>query len=209
MRSYVNSVPRDSATYTNFMVFGKGMSFRERGQAEDTLVTMFNNAGVNAIRALDYFPTSKAYTDEEMTSGIIRSGVEAVLTLELTGQDVSQEYVPPEYTPGKTVYTVETVDNKTYVTEETEPGRMSGDYYINRPLASYHLSLMDVKTGNHVWFADADSTGGSMNDFQDLARSAARTAVEQLHEDGLIDVSPSATRMKKGQTSSSDTVGRP
>ena len=207
MTSFVDPTYRPSVTYTKIMVAGDGMPLDERILAEDELVATFFDAGVIALRSLDYFPPTRTYIDEEKTSIIIGSDVEAMLILALTGQDFFQSSAPIIFVPGTSTTTTTYTGSSSYSNTYRSPGYVTGGYVVNAPEASYHLSLIDVKSGKTVWVADAKSSGDDGLDFGDLVKSAARTAVEQLHDDGLIDRHPREIRVKQIQEPPSDEVG--
>lgn len=209
MSSFVDPVYRPSSTYTKIMVFGKDIPLDERILAEDKLVATFNDAGVTAIRSLDHLPPTQTFTDDEIASTIIGSGAEAVLILGLTGRDVSQSYMPQTYFPGTSTTTTTYMGSYSYSNTYTSPGYTTGGYNVNKPVASYHLSLIDVKSGKTVWVADAKSGGNAFATFGDLTESAARTAVEQLYDDGLIEKHPRSVRVQELKKPSSDKVGVP
>lgn len=194
MSTYVDPAYRSGSRFASVIILGTGMALDERQMVEEVAVRAFQSHGVLALRGTEVLPPTRQYTDKEVVNAIVRTGVETVLVLGAGAKDVSETYVPPSYHPGTTYGTANTYGStygNTYSGTTTfnvyqTPGYTTGGYTLSKPRANYSAILLEVKSGNAVWKADAFSRGNAFASFDDLAVSVAEESVKQLLDDGLF-----------------------
>ena len=168
------------------MVFGQGMMLGERQLAENTLVAEFSKLGVKAVRAIDYLPPTRKHSAQDEARIIRNAGVGTILFLVLAGKDTTSSYVPPTYFPGTTTTHGTVMGNTLYAQSYSTPGYTVGGYSVEKPVAGYVATLVDVATGKTIWRAEGQSKGSAFNTFEDLTVSASQETVLRLKEDGLF-----------------------
>jgi hypothetical protein len=57
---------------------------------------------------------------------------------------------------------------------------------VDKPWASFSVTLMDLEQNTVAWYATARTGGNAFADTEDLLRSMARKTIERLAQDGII-----------------------
>jgi len=172
--------------FSSVMVVGDQMPLKDRMAAEDILVKAFENAGVRAVRGIDYLPPTRTITEELFQQAVAQTAVQTVLYLALVDRTTSETYMPPVYHPGTSYSTVNVIGNTAYVNTYTNPGYTTGGYTISKPKAAYTSVLVEVTSGETIWTAEASSRGNAFASFEQLTISASQETVKKLIADGLF-----------------------
>ena len=109
--------------------------------------------------------------------------IDGILVLQTTESGSSSYYVPPTtYTSGST--TIPTLQGSRVYGSSTST--TSGGYTASNPWAKFEVSLISTRSGHVVWYATASSKGNTHTNRNELIRSAAGKAINQLESDGII-----------------------
>jgi hypothetical protein len=180
-----------SHRFQSVIVYAPNMSLQEREIVETTAVTDLNSRGVSAIGSMAIVPPTRNLSQEDSAKALIESGYEGVLVFSEAGKSATETYVPPTYHPGSSTSSVNVVGNTAYVNTYTSPGYTTGGYSISKPISAYAAALLYMKSGEMAWQAELSSRGSAFDDYESLAKSAARTAVSELSSVGLLMEQPS------------------
>ena len=119
--------------------------------------------GVKAESAMALMPPTRQYSDEDVVRMVRDTGYQSLLTLSLESQHEEVSY------------SADSSRGSTY----------------REAVAAYTVMLIDLKTGDLAWRAEAKSKGNAWNSFRGrgfkaLAKSVSSEVVKKLQEDGLF-----------------------
>ncbi len=172
--------------FQSIVVYAPSMGLQEREVVESTAVAALTSKGIPAIRSMEIVPPTRNLSVNEAAVEIMATGYEAVLFFFETGKGTTETYVPPTYYPGSSTSTVNVVGNTAYVNTQTNPGYTTGGYSISKPVSAYSAALLHTRTGEVAWQADLSARGSAFDDYENLAKSSARSAVADLSRKGLL-----------------------
>ena len=122
-------------------------------------------------------------SEKELTGLIEELQIDGILVLQTTGSGSSSYYVPPTtYTSGST--TIPTMQGTKVHGSSTST--TSGGYTASKPWEKFEASLISTRSWHVVWYATGTSKGNTYTNRNDLIRSAAGKAINQLESDGII-----------------------
>lgn len=168
------------------VIIGYGMSLDEQKELQNTLKESLVNYDVAVLRGLDVFSPTRHYSDKDMYEIAKSKGVDTFLIVSVDAREISEQYIPPTYHPGKSTSHVSGYGNYATVDTYTEPGYISGGYSIKKPVMNVSIYLKNTKNKETIWIAEGFSGGNAHASFSDLIVSVAKRTVDELFKEGLI-----------------------
>lgn len=170
-------------TYSRLCVSSPEGDLRVRRAAEEALAEELTKLGVECMQLGEILFAGKEYGEEEVRSAVEESGAEGYLTIVSLQTWVDEYYVPPSVSTSGTYGWHGHPYGWGYSTTW-----VSGGYTISRPRATYDVRLVDVATEDVAWVASVGVRGTTETSWADMRSAAAKRAVSQLVEDGVLAV---------------------
>lgn len=166
--------------YHRLLIVAPFVDLEARTQAEHIFVTQLASKGIQAIPSISVLLPTRTYTHEEVVALLAAQRLDGVLLVRLTEAATEQVYIPPITTTTGQATRHGNVLNFSAQTQQV------GGYSIPQPRVHYELRLIDASTGQTVWLATSRTRGNAFARFETLVTSLASTALEKLHQDGMI-----------------------
>jgi hypothetical protein len=151
-----------------------------RQECEKAVQNSLEKKGYICFKASDLFFIGRNYTQSEISKIFAANEIEALLVVKPTGSGCTSTYMPKtEYTEGSaSIY-----GNRVSGSSTT---KTYGGYNVYKPWASFEMSIVDIASGETIWYATASSGGNAFASNTTLIRSASGKLAEQIHRDKLL-----------------------
>ena len=174
---------RDAAydkSISKILVVGMSANTVLRRSYEDSLVSHFNDHGVEAVSGATILPEDKEVSKETIKKAVEGKGFDAVLVTRLVGVDEQHTYVSTsDYAPPAPYYrNFYDYYNRTY------PTVYRRDYLVTDTIVTLETNIYDVETGNLIWAITSESF--NPDQANDLAKYLSDIIVDKLAKEGLI-----------------------
>lgn len=161
------------------VVAAPNLPIDERVAAEEAMAIALGERKLRAIRSTEIFPPERDHTAEQVRTGLIKAGAQALLVFNGRPAERNITVAGGRYLPSDTYKSEQAFGPGVVQITRFQPG--TGD----RPY-SYDVLLFHSQTPQPIWQAEAVIRGGNGISFRDLAAGAARDSVSRLIADKAI-----------------------
>lgn len=170
---------------SHIIVRVKGVKLEHTLNAEQELVEQLAGHHIKATKFTDIIPPTRSYSPADEASLLKKGGADSLLTIEVTGNDTKQTYIPSTFHPGQTTTQINQIGNIAYATTRTSPGYTTGGYAVSSSVMNTLSTLVDLKNGREVWRGEGASAGGDKSSLN-LLLSAGEASIDDLAEKGIL-----------------------
>lgn len=181
--------------FSSVMVVVPVANFDLRSQVEGKITACLAEEGVRAVKSVDLFSPTRAYTEPEMARILAANEIDTYLIVAQTDYWVSETYVP------KSAVTQGTVNDYGNYLGFSSTTRTYGGYTITKPNARYDVRLFDARSHRTVWLGNSIVNGNGFSDFTNLVEALGRKLASQLVQDGVLGALPPAQPPAPDQSS--------
>ena len=176
--------------YTNYqashvVVRVKGAKLDNTFSAEKGFAEQLVAHHVKVTKFTDIIPPTRNYSPAQQASLLRKTGADSLLTVEITGKDTRESYIPPTFYPGQTTTQVNQIGNMAYATTYTSPGYTTGGYAVSSSVLNTLSTLIDLKNGREIWRGEGSSSGDEISSIN-LLLSAGEAAIDDLSAKAII-----------------------
>jgi hypothetical protein len=163
----------------------KGAKLDSTFNAEKQFAEQLAAHHVKVTKYSDLIPPTRSYSPSQETALLRKTGADSLLTIEITGKDTRESYIPPTFHPGQTTTQINQIGNTAYATTYTSPGYTTGGYAVSSSVLNTLSTLVDLKNGREIWRGEGRSSGDEISSIN-LILSAGGAAIEDLSEKGIV-----------------------
>ncbi len=163
----------------------KGAKLDNTFSAEQEFAKQLTAHHIKVTKFSDLIPPTRSYSPSQETALLRKTGADSLLTVEITGKDTRESYIPPTFHPGPTTTQVNQIGNMAYATTYTSPGYTTGGYAVSSSVLNTISTLVDLKNGREIWRGEGSSSGDEV-DHLNLLLSAGEAAIDDLSEKGIL-----------------------
>lgn len=164
---------------SHLVVRVKGAKLDNTLNAEQAFAKQLAERHVKVTKYTDVIPPTRSYSATQETVLLRKTGADSLLTIEITGKDTKETYIPPTYHPGQTTTQVSQIGNTAYANTYTTPGFTTGGYSVSSSVLNTLSTLVDLKNGREIWRGEGASSGDEINSLE-LLLSAGEAAINDL-----------------------------
>lgn len=163
----------------------KGAKLDNTFNAEQEFAKQLAAHHVRATKFTDIIPPTRNYSPSQEASILKKTGADSLLTVEVTGKDTTESYIPPTFHPGQTTTQVNQIGNMAYATTYTSPGYTTGGYAVSSSVLNTLSTLVDLKNGREIWRGEGSSSGDEISSIN-LLLSAGEAAINDLSAKSIL-----------------------
>ena len=163
----------------------KGAKLDNMFKAEQEFAKQLTAHHIKVTKFSDLIPPTRSYSPSQETALLRKAGADSLLTVEITGKDTRESYIPPTFHPGQTTTQVNQIGNMAYATTYTSPGYTTGGYAVSSSVLNTISTLVDLKNGREIWRGEGSSSGDEVYHLN-LLLSAGEAAIDDLSEKGIL-----------------------
>lgn len=163
----------------------KGARLDDTLKAEQEFAEQLRTHNIKTAKFTDIIPPTRSYSAAQEASLLKKTGADSLLTVEITGKDSKETYIPPTFHPGQTTTQMNQIGNMAYATTYASPGYTTGGYAVSSTVMNTLSTLVDLKNGREIWRGEGSSSGDEVEPLN-LLLSAGEAALEDLAEKGIL-----------------------
>lgn len=163
----------------------KGAKLDNTFSAEKEFSEQLATHHVKVTKFTDIIPPTRSYSPTQEAAILKKTGADSLLTVEITGKDTRESYIPPTFHPGQTTTQVNQIGNMAYATTYTSPGYTTGGYAVSSSVLNTLSTLVDLKNGREIWRGEGSSLGDEISSLN-LILSAGNAAIADLGAKGIL-----------------------
>ena len=163
----------------------KGAKLDNTFSAEKEFAEQLAAHHIKVTKFSDLIPPTRSYSPSQETALLRKAGADSLLTVEITGKDTRESYIPPTFHPGQTTTQVNQIGNMDYATTYTSPGYTTGGYAVSSSVLNTLSTLIDLKNGREIWRGEGSSSGDEISSIN-LLLSAGEAAIDDLSAKAII-----------------------
>lgn len=163
----------------------KGAKLDNTFSAEQEFAKQLTAHHIKVTKFSDLIPPTRSYSPSQETALLRKTGADSLLTVEITGKDTRESYIPPTFHPGQTTTQVNQIGNMAYATTYTSPGYTTGGYAVSSSVLNTISTLVDLKNGREIWRGEGSSSGDEISSIN-LLLSAGEAAIDDLSAKAII-----------------------
>ena len=163
----------------------KGAKLDNTFSAEKEFAAQLAAHHIKVTKFSDLIPPTRSYSPSQETALLRKTGADSLLTVEITGKDTRESYIPPTFHPGQTTTQVNQIGNMAYATTYTSPGYTTGGYAVSSSVLNTLSTLIDLKNGREIWRGEGSSSGDEISSIN-LLLSAGEAAIDDLSAKAII-----------------------
>ena len=163
----------------------KGAKLDNTFSAEKEFAEQLSAHHVKVTKFTDIIPPTRSYSPTQEAAILKKTGADSLLTVEITGKDMRESYIPPTFHPGQTTTQVNQIGNMAYATTYTSPGYTTGGYAVSSSVLNTFSTLVDLKNGREIWRGEGSSSGDEISSLN-LILSAGEAAIDDLSAKAII-----------------------
>lgn len=163
----------------------KGAKLDNTFSAEKEFAEQLAAHHIKVTKFSDLIPPTRSYSPSQETALLRKAGADSLLTVEITGKDTRESYIPPTFHPGQTTTQVNQIGNMAYATTYTSPGYTTGGYAVSSSVLNTLSTLIDLKNGREIWRGEGSSSGDEISSIN-LLLSAGEAAIDDLSAKAII-----------------------
>lgn len=140
---------------------------------------------VKVTKFTDIIPPTRSYSPSQEAFLLKKTGADSFLTVEITGKDTRETYIPPTFHPGQTTTQINQIGNMAYATTHTSPGYTTGGHSVSSSVLNTLSTLVDLKNGREIWRGEGSSSGDEISSVN-LLLSAGEAAIDDLSAKAIL-----------------------
>lgn len=170
---------------SHIVVRVKGAKLDNTFNAEQQFAEQLTAHHIKVTKFTDIIPPTRSYSPSQETALLKKTGADSFLTVEITGKDSVETYIPPTFHPGQTTTQVNQIGNMAYATTYTSPGYTTGGYAVSSSVLNTISTLVDLKNSREIWRGEGSSSGDEISSIS-LLLSAGEAAIDDLSAKAII-----------------------
>ena len=181
-RTSMSSMPSPEVAgrhYHNILVVAAFANLGIRRETEDRFVSASSEGHFRFVPSYQVFFPGRQYTPDETAALLRKYEIDVTLVIFPGQAGATSGYVPPTYTSGCTMWTMDGGCAQVTTTQR-------GGYSYEKPWAQFTAQLYDATSGAGVWVASATTGGNAYASAVTLVHSMADKTIERLTQDGII-----------------------
>ncbi len=180
--------------YTRVAVFALFADLALIQSAEKKACDAIERAGGKAIAGSSLALPGTAFSDAALATRLRDSQIDGILTIGISGEGTTANYVPPAYHTTATTHGTAYSSGGTIYGQATTNAttRTTGGYYVHKPWATFELVLFDFAAGEKAWIASGRSNGGAGVSSWELVSSLVDATVARLIAEDVLVLTPTS-----------------
>jgi hypothetical protein len=163
----------------------KGANLDNTLNAEQEFANQLTARQVKVTKFSDIIPPTRSYSPSQETALLRKTGADSLLTVEITGKDTTETYIPPTFHPGQSTTQINQIGSMAYATTYTSPGFTTGGYVVSSSVLNTLSTLVDLKNGRQIWRGEGSSSGDEISSIS-LLLSAGEAAINDLGAKSIL-----------------------
>ncbi len=163
----------------------KGAKLDNMFKAEQAFAKQLTAHHIKVTKFTDVIPPTRSHPSSQETYLLRKTGADSLLTIQITGKDSVETYIPPTFHPGQTTTQINQIGNMAYATTYTSPGYTTGGYAVSSSVLNTISTLVDLKNGREIWRGEGSSSGDEISSIN-LLLSAGEAAIDDLSAKAII-----------------------
>lgn len=163
----------------------KGAKLDNTFNAEQQFAEQLASHHVKVTKFTDVIPPTRSYSPSQEKVLLKKTGADSLLTVEITGKDSVETYIPPTFHPGQMTTQINQIGNTAYATTHTTPGYTTGGYVVSSAVLNTLSTFVDLKNGREIWRGEGSSSGDEISSLN-LLLSAGEAAIDDLSAKAIL-----------------------
>lgn len=169
----------DGQRFKSIIVYAPDLPLDKRLTIESLAATRLNQIGISAQRGIDLIPPTRDENESNRNDLLLKSGLEALLTLKTYETSVSISKEDSIVAPGATLRRLDPQSGK-FVPYQTPPTLIEGTI-TEIPRGEYSLTLSTIKDMRVIWKASVKASGNYENGLGEVVFSRGIEEIRRLN----------------------------